>query len=108
MGPSWYLMPDLFEDFFHSFDLKIEDYITLSPLDPSYKIYFKGSGKNIDVYKDVEQNRPEFEKIEPGSTDKLHKYLETASYQYKIAMKSFVPKNYDNIFDFFTRRMMTE
>jgi phytoene desaturase len=108
MGPSWYLMPDLFDDFFRSFGLTIEDYLTLSPLDPSYKIYFNGSGKHIDVYKEVEKNRPEFERIEPGSTDKLHQYLETASYQYKIAMESFVPKNYDNIFDFFTRRMMTE
>jgi len=46
--------------------------------------------------------------LEPGSTDKLYEYLELAKYQYEIAMKEFVPRNYDSVFDFLTWRMATE
>lgn len=108
MWPSWYLMPDLFEEFFQWFWLERKDFINLTPIDPSYRIYFKDSGKHIDVYKNVERNREAFEEIEPGSTDKLIDYLKISKHQYEVAMKEFVIKNYDSIRDFFTRRMMTE
>lgn len=35
MGPSWYLMPDVFEKYFAEFDKKPEDYMDLKRLDPS-------------------------------------------------------------------------
>ncbi|NMJ76955.1 FAD-dependent oxidoreductase, partial [Nanohaloarchaea archaeon] len=34
MGPSWYLMPDIFDRFFGKFDHKPEDYYSLTRLDP--------------------------------------------------------------------------
>jgi phytoene desaturase len=108
MGPSWYLMPDVFEDFFNDFGKSVNDYISLTKLDPSYRIYFKDTPHTIDVYPDVERNRTVFEILEAWSTDTLHKFLERARYQYDVAMREFVPKNYDSVFDFFTWRMMTE
>ncbi|MFW5949606.1 MAG: phytoene desaturase family protein, partial [Halolamina sp.] len=40
-GPSWYLMPDVFERFFGHFDRSPEDYYDLERLDPHYRIFFK-------------------------------------------------------------------
>lgn len=40
MGPSWYWMPDVFEQFFNHFGKKTSDYYNLIRLDPSYRIYF--------------------------------------------------------------------
>ena len=37
MGPSWYLMPDVFEEFFDNFGKKPEDMYELKRLDPSYR-----------------------------------------------------------------------
>lgn len=108
MWPSRYLMPDLFEDFFKEFGYEVDDLFELKKLSPSYRIFFKDSGKQIDVFDEVEKNRDTFEAIEPGSTDNLKKYLKKAKYQYEVAMKDFVPKNYDSITDFFTWRMLTE
>ena len=34
MGPSWYWMPEIFENFFNEFNLKIEDLYDLKQLDP--------------------------------------------------------------------------
>ena len=40
MGPSWYLMPDIYEMFYREFDKKPEDYFKLKRLDPSYRMFF--------------------------------------------------------------------
>jgi phytoene desaturase len=108
MGPSWYLMPDAFKTFFAEVGENVEDYLQLKKLSPSYKVFFHGGKTIVDVHDDLEKNRDIFEKLEPGSTDILADYIKKAQYQYDIAMKDFVPKNYDSVFDFFTRRTMTE
>ncbi len=110
MGPSWYLMPDLFENFFADFGKDVQDYLALTRLDPSYKIYFKDDTETpvIDVHTGVEKNRELFESLEPWSMDALKEYLEKAEVQYNIGMNEFVQKNYDSIFDFFNKRMMLD
>ena len=45
MGPSWYLMPDVFERFFGHFGREPADYYDLERLDPHYRIFFKGEGE---------------------------------------------------------------
>jgi phytoene desaturase len=40
MGPSWYWMPDIFENYFKEFGKKVSDYYELERLDPSYKVIF--------------------------------------------------------------------
>ncbi|MDG2267092.1 MAG: NAD(P)-binding protein, partial [Candidatus Marinimicrobia bacterium] len=37
MGPSWYWMPDIFEDFFNKFDKNTSDYYNLIKLDPGFQ-----------------------------------------------------------------------
>lgn len=109
MGPSRYLMPDVFEAFFQQFGKKRSDYLQIEKLSPGYRVFFMGTDKKqIDVYDDVERNRAIFESLEPWSTDVLKTYLQQAAYQYEVAMRDFVPKNYDSIFDFFNRRMAVE
>src|ERR1700741_4282229 len=48
MGPSWYWMPGVFENFFALFGKKPQDFYELKSLDPSYRIYF-GKGEMINV-----------------------------------------------------------
>jgi phytoene desaturase len=109
MGPSWYLMPDVFEHFFSLMGEKVEDHLDLVKLGPSYRIFFKDSpvGK-VDLYSDVPRDSQVFEKLEKGSAEQLKKYLEKSKFQYEVAYNSFMFKNYDSIFDFFTKRMMID
>lgn len=110
MWPSRYLMPDMFEKFFADFDKKIEDYLTLTRLDPSYRIYYKNNTTHpiVDIAAQLEENYDLFESIEPGSVDKLKDYLARSETQYHIGMNEFVQKNYDNIFDFFNKRVILD
>jgi phytoene desaturase len=70
MGPSWYLMPDIFERFFAVFGKKPTDFYDLKRLDPSYRIFF-GPDDWVDISSNFEENLRLFENIEPGSAEKL-------------------------------------
>ncbi|RZK29355.1 MAG: FAD-dependent oxidoreductase, partial [Hymenobacter sp.] len=42
MGPSWYWMPGVFDQYFEKFGKKVSDYYELVRLDPSYQVIFAG------------------------------------------------------------------
>lgn len=108
MGPSWYLAPDLFEHFFELVGEKVSDHLDLARLEPSYRIFFKDSDENVDIHSNIAKDAATFEAIEPGAGENLKKYLEQSEYQYSVATQHFMYKNYDTIFDFFNKRVMTE
>ncbi len=114
MGPSWYLMPDVFEQFFRLMGERVEDHLDLKKLSPSYRIFFKDVEKNgisplvVDLTSDLEKDIPTFEQLEPGSGQQLRDYLASAAYQYTIAKDRFMYKNYDSILDFLNRDTMIE
>ena len=108
MGPSWYLAPDIFEHYFNLVGEKVEDHLELERLSPSYRIFFRNSGESLDINSDIEKDAATFEAIEPGAGEKLRAYLKQSKYQYEVATQSFMFKNYDSIFDFFNKRVMTE
>jgi phytoene desaturase len=108
MGPSWYMMPDIFEHFFELMDEDITQYLKLKRLSPSYRIFLKSEKRHYDFFSDLEKTVETFESIEPGSGEVLREYMKSTEFQYKIARDEFMFKNYDSIFDFFNKRVMTE
>ncbi|MBA2379562.1 MAG: phytoene desaturase [Blastocatellia bacterium] len=108
MGPSWYLAPDLFEHYFELVGEKVEDHLDLIRLDPSYRIFFRNDPQQLEITSDIETDAALFESIEPGAGGKLRQYLKQSEYQYDVATQHFMYKNYDTVFDFFNRRVMTE
>ena len=99
MGPSWYWMPDVFEQFFARFGKKISDYYELVRLDPSYVVHF-GPNDRMDVPANMAQLEAMFERYEPGSTPKLRKFLAEAEYKYRVGMNEFVQKPSHSIVEF--------
>jgi phytoene desaturase len=107
MGPSWYLMPEVFDRFFAKFGKKASDYYTLKQLDPSYRVFF-GPGESHDVPPDRAGVEALFDRLEPKGGEKLDRYLTEAAYKYKVAVGEFLYRDYRTIFDFLNWRMMTE
>lgn len=107
MGPSWYLMPEVFDRFFEIFGRKRENYYTLKKLDPQYKVFFEGEGPVV-VSADLAKTRNLFEQFEKGGAASLDAFLRSAKYKYDTAMKEFVYRNYTSIFQFFNRKILTE
>ncbi len=89
MGPSWYLMPDVFERYFGHFDQTPDAYYQLERLDPNYRAYFK-DGDRIDVPADPASLAAIFESYESGAGDALERYLEQAAESYEVGMEHFV------------------
>jgi phytoene desaturase len=105
MGPSWYWMPEVFEDFFQKFGKSTADYYELLRLDPSYIVYF-GKGDEMEVPAKMEELYVMFESYEPGSSAKLKTFLDEAAYKYKVGMSEFVFKPSHSIMEFADLRIL--
>ncbi|MFV1447561.1 phytoene desaturase family protein [Maribacter sp. HS] len=88
MGPSWYWMPDIFDKFFADFNKQTSDYYQLDKLSPAYKIFF--SDDIITIGDSISKICDEFERIEPGSSKALKKFIDKAQENYDIAINKVV------------------
>ena len=99
MGPSWYLMPDVFERFFGHFDRTPTDYYDLTHLDPHYRIFFK-DGDEVDITPDLERTKDIFETYEAGAGEALERYLEKSKENYEVGMEHFVYEDRERLRDY--------
>lgn len=88
IGPSWYWMPDIFEKFFNDFGKSVSDYYTLDKLDPAYKIFFKDD--EITIGDCMDKICAEFNRLEPGSSEPLKRFIAKAQDNYDIAINKIV------------------
>jgi phytoene desaturase len=106
MGPSWYWMPDVFEKYFNRFGKSASDYYQLQRLDPSYRVFFSGS----DVW-DVPAGEDAlvrfFEKIEPGSGQRLTQFLAEGKYKYEVGINDLVYKPGLSVTELLDWKLMT-
>lgn len=105
MGPSWYLMPDVYENFFAEFGKKPEDFFALERLDPSYRIFF-GEEKTVDIVADLEKNYELFEGFEEGGGQKLKEYLKSSKEMYDFSIEEMLYRDYTSILDFLSGKLI--
>ena len=106
MGPSWYLMPDVFERFFGHFGYEPTDFYDLEPLDPHYRIFFK-DGDSVDITPDRGEMRTLFESYESGAGEALDEYLDTSEKHYNTAMEKFIYEDRPRFRDWIDLDVMT-
>jgi phytoene desaturase len=105
MGPSWYWMPDIFEQYFGLFGKKPSDYYELVRLDPSYRIFF-GADDVMNVPANMNELEDLFEQYEKGSSEKLRQFLKEAEYKYQVGINEMVFKPSHSIFEFMDWRIV--
>lgn len=105
MGPSWYWMPEVFEEFFADFGQKASDYYELKRLDPGYKIEFKNN-QSIIVPAQLEALKQAFEEREKGSGARLEAFLKDAEYKYHTAMADYVSRLSNSFTEFLEPKLM--
>ncbi|TKX61101.1 phytoene desaturase [Halorubrum sp. ASP1] len=99
MGPSWYLMPDVFERFFGHFGRSPDEFYELERLDPHYRVFWK-DGDKVDVLPDREKNKEIFESYEPGAGEAFDEYLAESERTYEIGMEHFVYEDRPRLRDY--------
>jgi len=107
MGPSWYWMPDIIDNYFERFGKKTSDYYTLKRLDPSYSVVLSDT-EVVDMPADYQDLRTLFESIEPGAANALDRFLEQAAYKYKVGIQEFVWKPSVKITEFLSLRLLVD
>ncbi|HPU02782.1 MAG TPA: phytoene desaturase family protein, partial [Rhodoglobus sp.] len=96
-GPSWYLMPEVFDHFYKLLGTSADEQLKLVTLDPGYRVYFEGVAEPLDVSAELEDNLELFEAIEPGAGDRLEKYLDSARETYELAKLRFLYTTFADI-----------
>ncbi len=96
-GPSWYLMPEVFDHFFRLLGTTAERELDLVPLDPAYRVY-SDPATGLDPL-DVRSGRTAatalFESVEPGAGARLDAYLDSAADAYDLAVSRFLYDTYE-------------
>ncbi len=105
LGPSWYWMPEVFEQFYKDFGYKTSDFYNLHRLDPSYRIFFED--EYIDLPADKNQMCDLFEKYEKGAGRKLNRLLRQTETVYIQTMNTFIQKSFSSIVDILDFKILT-
>ncbi|TDB69067.1 phytoene desaturase family protein [Arundinibacter roseus] len=105
MGPSWYWMPDIFENYFARYGKTPADYYKLIRLDPSYKVIFDAQ-QDVDLPADMQQLRALFESMESGSAARLDEFLRQAAYKYDVGINNFVWKPSRKVSEFLSLKLL--
>lgn len=90
MGPSWYWMPDVFEEYFTDAGSDVHRHLDLVRLDPSYRTWFD-SGP-VDIPASPEAVAALFESFETGAGAKFASFMAEAERKYHLGMNRFVRK----------------
>ncbi len=105
LGPTWYLMPEVFENFFSKLGKSVSDYYELVHLSPSYKVFFEEGG-SVELYPDLEKNKKTFDQLERDGGKKLEKFLRNSEMKYNIAVNEFLYKDYRSFSDLASPRLL--
>lgn len=89
-GPSWYLMPEVFDHFFRLLGTTAARELDLHRLEPGYRVFFEDEPEPIDVAAGRDENIRLFEQIESGAGRQLRRYLDSAHDAYRMALDTFL------------------
>lgn len=103
-GPSWYLMPEVFEHFYRMMGTTTADRLDLVPLQPGYRIYGEPINDARDAPIDVRSGEDSaaalFEARERGAGNRIRRYLASATKTYRAAVSAFLYNPFSSWRDF--------
>lgn len=100
LGPSWYLMPEVFEDYYSLFGQSSSERLDLIRFSPGYKVFFENH-EPISIQGDVDRDKSIFESIEKGAGERLVRYVNQSTRAYVLSVRYFLYNNFLLIRDFF-------
>ena len=98
LGPSWYLMPEIFEQYYQLFGRSAKTELDLVRFSPGYKVWSEGYEPLI-IQGDVDKDMATFEVIESGAGEKLQRYVARSSQVYEVAVKHALYNNFTRVSD---------
>ena len=106
MGPSWYLMPEVFKHFYELVDEDVKKQLRLTKLNPAYKVFFEGHSEPVTITGIQKKDSQTFEAIESGAGQALNRYVSRGETIYRLSLKHFLYSNFTSIGDFFKKDIL--
>jgi phytoene desaturase len=100
-GPTLFLMPEVFEETYQALGVRMEDYLELERVDPTYTIRFDDD-LELTLTGDLHRMRSQLEAIEAGSFDRFLQYMLEGRNHYNISLERFVGRNFLNLAEYFS------
>ncbi len=97
IGPTILVMKEEFERTYRAFGQDLNQRLDFVQLDPNYRIYYH-DGTHLDLYSNMARLGEEIEKVEPGSRERLFRFIGAGARKYELGM-DFVDRNFDAITD---------
>lgn len=94
-GPSWYLMPEVFNNYYKRLGTSSKKELDLIKLSPAYKVY-SGAKAPLLITGDLKKDSALFESIETGAGKALEEYVKNSTITYRVALKYFLYSNFEN------------
>ncbi len=101
IGPTLFLMPEVWEETFASLGEKMEDHLDLRRIDPTYKVHFD-DGLQLELTSNIGKMQEQLEKIDKTAFTGFLNYIAEGAKHYKISLEKFVGRNFFSIFDYFS------
>lgn len=105
MGPSWYWMPEVFENFYNDFGYTTSDFYELIRLSPSYSVFFENS--KLEIPSQADKLFDLFESVEKGAGEKLKTFLEDAAFKYNTALNDYVNRPSHSVWEFMDPQLLS-
>ncbi|AGW41776.1 phytoene dehydrogenase [Leifsonia xyli subsp. cynodontis DSM 46306] len=105
-GPSWYLMPEVFDHFFRLLGTSAAEQLDLVTLDPGYRVFAEDGRPPLDIRAAGAANRVLFESVEPGAGAALDRYLAGARETYGLAVDRFLYSTFASVRPLLSREVL--
>ncbi|WP_120005070.1 phytoene desaturase family protein [Nesterenkonia muleiensis] len=104
-GPSWYLMPEVFEHFFSLFGTSAEQELDLVELNPGYRVFFEEEDDPFDV-----PARSAAEALVALGADEaaLQSYLDSAAETYRLAVGTLLYSTFTSARSFLEPKVLKQ
>lgn len=105
-GPSILQLPGVLRKIFERAGKRIEDYVTLQPVDPNTRVHF-WDGTHLDTTRDEERMAEEVARFGPEKSEALRGWLAESKDKYRIAYEKFMATPADSLGYYAPWRLMS-
>ncbi len=98
-GPTILMMTDVLYDVFAYCGKNLDDYVTLSQLEPNYQVRW-ADGSGVEVSSNLPRFAESLSKIDPKAPEQFYKFFAEMAKMYRVGRDKFIDKNFDKLTDF--------
>lgn len=95
-GPSWYLMPEVYDHYFNVLGTSADEQLSLTKLSPAYQVFLQDEAEPVVITGDETIDAATFEAREKGAGKALTRYLDSAEKTYRLSQKHFLYTTFDD------------